>query len=69
MGSVYNRRVLGLTDEIIDKYIKYLANRRLSNIGMEPLYADVGITYEMNESFSAVNKSETDFSKLSYSGF
>lgn len=54
--------VLGLTDEIIDKYIKYLANRRLSNIGMSPLYEEI-VDHPMKwvESFSAVNKIKTDF--------
>ena len=54
--------VLGLTDEIIDKYIKYLANRRLSNIGMEPLYEGIkDHPMKWVESFSAVNKIKTDF--------
>ncbi len=54
--------VLGLTDELIDKYIRYLANRRLSAIGMEALYPEfTKHPMEWVEAFSSVNEIKTDF--------
>jgi ribonucleoside-diphosphate reductase beta chain len=54
--------VLGLTDEILDRYIKYLANRRLSAIGMAPLYPEfTDHPMKWVDDFSSVNQIKTDF--------
>ena len=54
--------VMGLNGEIIDRYIKYLANRRLSNISLPALYPEIK-EHPMRwvDSFSAVNEIKTDF--------
>lgn len=33
-------KILGMTPQSIEKYVKYLANTRLRAVGLEPLYAD-----------------------------
>ncbi|PCJ20550.1 MAG: ribonucleotide-diphosphate reductase subunit beta [Candidatus Cloacimonadota bacterium] len=54
--------ILGLTDELIERYIKYLANRRMGSIGFAPLYPDITKNpMEWVDSFSSVNKLKTDF--------
>lgn len=54
--------VLGLTDEIIDRYIRFLANKRLKAIGLKELYPEI-VDHPMKwvDSFSAVNQIKTDF--------
>lgn len=55
-------RISGLTNENIDLYIKYLANHRLSQLGMEPLYPEV-TEHPMKwiEQISKLNDTKTDF--------
>ena len=54
--------VMGLNGEIIDRYIKYLANRRLSAISMPALYPEIKEhPMQWVDSFSAVNEIKTDF--------
>lgn len=59
----YNIRggVLGLTNEIIDARIKWLANSRVERLGWEPLYPGVKNPTPWVESFSAINGVETNF--------
>ncbi len=54
--------ILGLTDTIIEKYIRYLSNRRMENIGLKSLYPDQ-MEHPMRwvDSFSSVNQIKTDF--------
>ena len=53
-------QILGLTDEIIDQYIKYLANQRLKAVGLEPLYnAEHPIKWVDN--FAKFNDLKTNF--------
>ena len=59
---VTNNEILGLNDELIDNYIKYLSNLRLKAIGLEPLYNDITKNpMAWIESFSKINNTKTDF--------
>ncbi|CAB4121743.1 NrdF Ribonucleotide reductase, beta subunit [uncultured Caudovirales phage] len=53
--------VLGLTDAIIDDYIRHLANQRLAMIGMMPLYPGVKNPVAWVEQFSNINGEESNF--------
>jgi len=53
--------VVGLTDQIVDQRIQFLANERVKMIGWEPLYPGVKNPTPWVESFSAVNGVETNF--------
>jgi ribonucleoside-diphosphate reductase beta chain len=52
----------GLSNEIIDSYIKYLSNERLKKIGLDLLYPEV-VEHPMKwvENFSNMNGMKTDF--------
>ncbi len=59
---VTNNEILGMNDELIEKYIKFIGNQRLKAIGLVPLYPEV----EENplswiEGFSNLNNTKTDF--------
>lgn len=53
--------VLGLTPGLIKAYIEYLANQRLSAIGVEPLYDVKPHPLKWIEDFSSVNNAATAF--------
>ena len=53
-------QLLGLTDEIIDKYIKYLADQRLNAVGLKKLY-NVEHPIKWVDSFSKFNDQKTNF--------
>jgi ribonucleoside-diphosphate reductase beta chain len=55
-------RIAGLSNELIDQYIKYLANERLKKLELAPLYPEV-TEHPMKwvESFSNMNGMKTDF--------
>jgi len=53
--------VLGLTDQIVSDYIKYLANDRMAMIGMEPLYPEVRNPVAWVDGFSSINSEEANF--------
>ncbi|WP_050607345.1 ribonucleotide-diphosphate reductase subunit beta [Clostridium niameyense] len=59
---VTDNEILGLNDELIEKYIKYLSNLRLTAIGLEPLYPEI-TKHPMSwiEGFSRLNNTKTDF--------
>nr|WP_307990345.1 ribonucleotide-diphosphate reductase subunit beta [uncultured Niameybacter sp.] len=59
---VTNNEILGLNNELIDKYIKYLANLRLKAIGFKPLYPEI-TEHPMPwvDNFSNLNNTKTDF--------
>lgn len=59
---VTNNEILGINNELIEKYIKYLSNLRLRAIGLEILYPEI-ISNPMKwiESFSNINNTKTDF--------
>ena len=59
---VTNNEILGINDELIEKYIKYLSNLRLKAIGLKELYPEI----QQNpmawiETFSKINNTKTDF--------
>jgi len=57
---ITNGQILGLTDDIIDEYIKYLANDRLKAVGLKPLY-DAKHPIKWVDSFSKFNDQKTNF--------
>lgn len=59
---VTNNEILGINNELIEKYIKYLSNLRLKAIGLKELYPEI----QQNpmawiETFSKINNTKTDF--------
>jgi len=59
---ITNNQILGLTNELIDAYIKYLANLRLRQIGFEPLYPDITENpMAWIDEFRKINTTKTDF--------
>lgn len=59
---VTNNEILGLNDNLIDRYIKYLANLRLTAIGLDVLYPEITEhPMEWIDSFSRLNSTKTDF--------
>jgi ribonucleoside-diphosphate reductase beta chain len=52
--------VLGLSDEIIDHYIKYLADDRLAMLGLPPIYKIKNPVVWVDK-ISAINDTETNF--------
>lgn len=59
---VTNNQILGLNNELIAQYIKYLSNQRLQAIGFDVLYPEM-TEHPMSwiESFSNINSTKTDF--------
>ncbi|MEA3521835.1 MAG: ribonucleotide-diphosphate reductase subunit beta [Campylobacterota bacterium] len=53
-------QILGLTDDIVEQYIQYLADDRLKNVGMEPLY-NVENPIKWVDDFSKFNDQKTNF--------
>lgn len=54
--------VLGLTDDIIEKYIKYLANQRMKAINFKEPYPDYKVhPIKWVDTFATVNEIKTDF--------
>jgi len=53
-------QILGLTDNIIEQYIQYLADQRLSAVGMETIY-NVEHPIKWADDFSKFNDQKTNF--------
>jgi ribonucleoside-diphosphate reductase beta chain len=53
-------QILGLTDEIVEQYIKYLADDRLTSVGFEKLY-NVTNPIKWVDDFSKFNDQKTNF--------
>jgi len=53
-------QILGLTNEIVEQYIQYLADDRLKNVGMEPIY-NVENPIKWVDDFSKFNDQKTNF--------
>jgi ribonucleoside-diphosphate reductase beta chain len=53
-------QLLGLTDEIIDQYIKYLADQRLTAVGLDKLY-NASHPIKWVDNFSKFNDQKTNF--------
>lgn len=59
---VIGDRILGLNQDLIDKYIKYLSNLRLRAIGIDELYPEITENpMSWIDSFSNLNQIKTDF--------
>jgi Ribonucleotide reductase, beta subunit len=59
---VTNNQILGLNDKLIERYIKYLSNLRLSQIGYEPLYPEITENpMKWIDQFRTINDTKTDF--------
>ena len=59
---VTNNEILGINNDLIDKYIKYLSNLRLRAIGLEVWYPEISENpMAWIESFSNLNDTKTDF--------
>ena len=57
---ITNGQILGLTDEIIEQYIKFLADERLSAVGLNKLY-NVSHPIKWVDTFSQFNDQKTNF--------
>jgi ribonucleoside-diphosphate reductase beta chain len=57
---ITNGQIMGLTDDIIDKYIKYLADERLSAVGMSKLYNEQN-PIKWVDDFAKFNDQKTNF--------
>lgn len=53
--------VLGITDAIIDEYIRYLTNERAAMIGIAPIYPGAKNPVAWVKGFSAINGTESNF--------
>ena len=53
-------QILGLTDEIIEQYIQYLADERLNAVGLKKLY-NVNHPIKWVDNFSSFNEQKTNF--------
>jgi ribonucleoside-diphosphate reductase beta chain len=53
-------QILGLTDGIVDQYIKYLADERLTKVGFEPMY-NVSHPIKWVDDFAKFNDQKTNF--------
>ena len=53
-------QILGLTDDIIDQYIKYLADERLTAVGFDKLY-NVKNPIKWVDDFAKFNDQKTNF--------
>ena len=53
-------QILGLTDDIIEQYIKFLADERLTAVGFEPLY-NVTNPIKWVDDFAKFNDQKTNF--------
>jgi ribonucleoside-diphosphate reductase beta chain len=59
---VTNNQILGINNDLIERYIKYLSNQRLKAIGIAELYPEIS-EHPMAwiDSFSDLNRTKTDF--------
>lgn len=59
---VTNNEIMGINNELIEQYIKYISNLRLRAIGLEELYPDIQSNpMSWIEGFSNLNSTKTDF--------
>jgi len=58
---ITNNQILGLNDEVIDKYIKYLANLRLQQINYEPIFDQAENPLAWIDTYRSINDTKTDF--------
>ncbi len=59
---VTQNQILGINNALIERYIKYLSNLRLSQIGYKPLYPDITDNpMKWIDTFRTINDTKTDF--------
>lgn len=59
---ITNNEILGINNQLLEEYIKYLANIRLRAIDIEPLFPEITKhPIEWIETFSNINNTKTDF--------
>jgi len=61
-------QILGLTDDIVEQYIKYLADDRLNSVGFEKLY-NVQNPIKWVDDFSKFNDQKTNFFEATVSNY
>ncbi len=59
---VTQNQILGINDTLIERYIKYLGNLRLTQIGFEPIYPEITENpMKWIDEFRKINNTKTDF--------
>ncbi len=59
---VTQNQILGLNDYLIERYIKYLSNLRLTQLGYKPLYPEITDNpMKWIDRFRTINDTKTDF--------
>ncbi|HIQ50881.1 MAG TPA: ribonucleotide-diphosphate reductase subunit beta [Nautiliaceae bacterium] len=59
---ITKNKIIGLNNDIIDQYIKYLGNLRLKQIGLNPLWPEIKKhPMQWIEEFRKINTTKTDF--------
>lgn len=59
---VTQNQILGINNQLIDRYIKYLANLRLTQLGYKPVYPEaVENPMKWIDQFRTINDTKTDF--------
>ncbi len=60
--TIFNNEIDGITDEVLERYIKWLSNDRLKRLGFEPLYPEiVENPIKWVEKFEDPNNTKEDF--------
>jgi ribonucleoside-diphosphate reductase beta chain len=60
---ITNDEILGMSKELIDRFTKYLANKRAHAMGLDLLFPDIGLKNPISwfDSFSSFNDQKTNF--------
>jgi ribonucleoside-diphosphate reductase beta chain len=60
---ITNDEILGMSKELIDRFTKYLTNKRANAMGLELLFPEVGLKNPISwfDSFSSFNDQKTNF--------
>ena len=58
---VTQNQILGINNDLIEKYIKYLANLRITQLGFKPIYHITENPLPWIDQFRAINNTKTDF--------
>jgi len=59
---VTQNQILGLNDKLIERYIKYLGNIRIKQIGFDPIYPEITENpMKWIDDFAKINNTKTDF--------
>lgn len=59
--SIYGNRILGISEKSSESYVKWLANDRLSRLGIQPIYVDVENPYKHLEEANKEGKKRENF--------